>query len=195
MNRRKMLSTIGVSAVGGALFAGFQPRQSQAGGDPEADAVEDDGRVDLLFVQNSKGMRFENNSLTLVEVDHNTLFFSDRPDDIAGFLSYQELVKLVGEGPENFYEEPPNATLIVFGDDGLTQAVVVLSEKPYIDGKDMVFPAVKITEGVPPESGGETALFIDSIGNPLSPNSAAGVHRRHRRRRRRRHAAHTPGPI
>ena len=123
-----------------------------------------------------------------------TLFFSDRPDDIAGFLSFEELVTLVGEGPENFYEEPPNATLIVFGGDNLTQAVVELSEKPYLDGTDMIFPSVKITEGVPPESGGETALFIDSIGHPLSPNSVAGVHRRHRRRRRRRRE-HTPGPI
>ena len=159
----------------------------------ECDHDVDDGRVDLLFVQNAKQMRF-NGSLTLIDVDPNTLFFSDRPDDIAGFLSFEELVTFVGEGPENFYEEPPNATLIVFGEDGLSQSVMELSEKPSLAGADMVFPVVKLTEGVPPESGGETALFIDSIGHPLSPNSIAGVHRRHRRRRRR-HRVRSPGPI
>ena len=196
MNRRKMLSTIGISTIGGALLTSALARRVEASDAVEAgsEAPVDDGRVDLLFVQNSKGMRFDNGQLTLVDVDPNTLFFSDRPEDIAGFLSFEELVDLVGEGPENFNEEPPNATLMVFDESGLSQSVMVLSGKPRLEGKDMIFPKVQLTEGTPPASGGATALFIDSIGRPLTPNSIAGVHRRHRRRRRR-HAVRTPGPI
>ena len=191
MNRRKALSTIGLSALGGTLLASYEQKYAHALGTTEAEPETsvDDGLVDLLFVQESKGMRFENGSLTLVDVDPKTLFFSDRPDDIAGFLSYQELVKLVGEGPDNFNEDPPNATLVIFGSDEIAEAVMELSEKPRLDGKNIVFPAVTIIEGEPPRSGEDTVLFIDSIGRPLTPNSVAGVHRRHRRRRR------TPGPI
>jgi len=165
---------------------------SQTGSETtDMEPEEDDGLVELLFVQKSKGMRFENGGLTLVDVDPETLFFSDRPQDIAGYLSYEELVKLVGEGPDNFNEDPPNATLIVFGGDDLAEVVVELSEKPHVDGNNLIFPAVKIIAGTPPRAGGETALFIDTIGRPLSPVSVAGVHRRHRRRR----AVRSPGPI
>ncbi len=194
MNRRKMLSTIGVSTLSGTLVASFKSQRAAASetAEVEADDSADDELVDLLFVQNSKGMRFDNGTLTLVDADPQTLFFSDRPEDIAGFLSFEELVALVGEGPDNFKEEPPNATLMVFGGDELSQSVMELSEKPQLQGTDMIFPAVTLTEGVPPALGGATALFIDSIGRPLTPNSAAGVHRRHRRRRRK---VRTPGPI
>jgi hypothetical protein len=46
---------------------------------------------------------------------------------------------------------------------------------------------VSIIEGLPPEAAGRSALFIDTVGRPMSPGSVAGVHRRHRRREVRRH--------
>jgi hypothetical protein len=46
---------------------------------------------------------------------------------------------------------------------------------------------VSIIEGLPPDAAGRSALFIDTIGRPMSPGSVAGVHRRHRRREVRRH--------
>jgi len=43
-----------------------------------------------------------------------------------------------------------------------------------------------ILDGEMPASGGPSALFIDVIGRPATPVSAAGMHRRTRRRTRRR---------
>ncbi len=190
MNRRQALTTIGLTSLTGTLLASCDGNDDQQSADTvEPESSADDGLVELLFVQNSTGMRFDGDALTLVNVDPQTLFFSDRPDDIAGFLSFDEFVTLVGEGPDSFVDNPPNATLVVFGGDRLTQAVVELSEKPRLEGRNLTFPAVNVIEGNPPSTGGASALFIDTIGRPLTPVSVAGVHRRHRRRR-----AAGPGP-
>lgn len=191
MDRRSALAKIGLSTLAGSLLAGCGRDDSQqSGGTVEPEPSAEDGLVELLFVQKSAGITFDGDALTLVDVDPQTLFFSDRPQDIAGFLSFDELVKLVGEGPDSFKEDPPNATLIVFGGDIIAEVVMELSASPRIEGKNMIFPSVYIIEGDLPSTGGASALFIDTIGRPLSPGSVAGVHRRHRRRRRRA----SPGP-
>ena len=68
MNRRKMLSSMGVSVLGGTLFTSFDSQRAAASetAEVEVDAPADDGLVDLLFVQNAKGMRFDNGVLTMV---------------------------------------------------------------------------------------------------------------------------------
>lgn len=191
MDRRSALAKIGLSALAGSLLAACdQDDSEQSAGTVEPEPSAEDGLVELLFVQKSAGISFDGDALTLVDVDPQTLFFSDRPQDIAGFLSFDELVKLVGEGPDSFKEDPPNATLVVFGGETTAEVVMELSASPRLEGKNMIFPSIKIIEGDLPSTGGASALFIDTIGRPLSPVSVAGVHRRHRRRRRRR----TPGP-
>ena len=185
---------MGLSALAGTILASCgreQNGEQQANMEPEPSA--EDGLVELLFVQEADGVRFDGDRLTLVGMKPRTLYFSDRPQDIAGFLSYQEFIKLVGEGPDNFQEDPPNATLMIFDGNELDAVVLELSAKPRMQGDDMVFSSVKIIEGDPPAEGGTSALFIDTIGRPLTPVSVAGVHRRHRRRRRRR-VQSGPGP-
>jgi hypothetical protein len=189
MDRRDALAKLGLTAIGGTLLAACdqQPAESNAVAGMEPEPSAEDDMVELLFVQRSRGMQFSDNALTLVNVDSDTLYFADRPQDIAGFLSFSELVNLVGTGPDSFREEPPNATLIVLDDDSVPEAVMELSAAPQVDGNNLVFPKVKIIEGELPAEGGVSALFIDTIGRPMSPTSVAGVHRRHKRRRRRRH--------
>jgi hypothetical protein len=186
MDRRDALAKLGLSALGGALLVGCEQQPAETAGDvnvePEPSA--DDGMVELLFVQRSRGMTYENGALTLVDVDSDTLYFADRPQDIAGFLSYKELVDMVGSGPDSFRDDPPNATLIILEDAAAAEVVMELSAPPRVDGSNLVFPTIKIIEGELPAVGGVSALFIDTIGRPLSPVSVAGVHRRHRRRRR-----------
>jgi len=184
MNRRHALTTIGLSSLAGALLAGCGPEQEtpqQSNRVPEPSA--DDGLVELLFVQEAAGARFEDGRLTLTGLNPRTLYFADRPQDIAGYLSYQEYVDMVYEGPDNFVEDPPNATLMILDGDKLDEIVLELSAKPRMEGDDMVFSSVKLILGEPPAQGGTAVLFIDTIGRPLSPGSVAGVHRRHRRRR------------
>jgi len=151
--------------------------------EPSAD---DDGLVELLFVQEAAAAELEGSALTLKGVKPRTLFFADRPEDIAGYLSYQDYVDMVYEGPDNFEDDPPNATLMILDGDELIPVVMELSAKPRLDGDNMVYDSVKVINGEAPAGGKTAVLFIDTIGRPMSPGSVAGVHRRHRRRRRRR---------
>jgi len=147
---------------------------------PEPSA--DDGIVELLFVQEAAGAELRDDSLILTGVRPLTLFFADRPEDISGYLTYQEYVDLVYKGPDNFEEDPPNATLMILDGTALIPVVMELSAKPELVGADLVYSKVKIINGEPPESGKTAVLFIDK-GYPLSstntkPGSAFGMHAR-----------------
>lgn len=188
MDRRKALTTIGLTSLAGAMVAGCAREEepaTQADMTPEGEE-DDDGLVELLFVQEAGSAILAEGVLTLSDVKPKTLYFADRPEDIAGYLDYEDYVKMVYEGPDNFEEEPPNATLMILDGDDLIPVVMELSAKPRLDGTEMVYDAVKVINGEAPTGGKTAVLFIDTIGRPMSPGSVAGVHRRHRRKRRRR---------
>jgi len=184
MDRRKALMTLGISSL-------TLPHLISCGKDDQADIPKkeqaaDDGLVELLFVQEAENVQFEDDGMTMVNVNPKTLFFTDRPDEIAGYLSFKQFIDLVTEGPDNFEEDPPNATLVIMEGEEFVNVVLKLSEKPRLEGTNLVFPLVEFIQGEAPNKGGKAALFIDTLGHPLTPLSIAGVHRRHRRRMRRR---------
>src|SRR6266487_314088 len=126
----------------------------------------DENKVQLMFVQTADDLKADGNTLRLVNVGQQTLYFSDRPVRVAGHLTmpaYMDEWK-AGEGPDNFSSDPPNATISVYesGNHENTLAVVKISH-PVIDGKDLVYN-YKLIEGTMPKAGGATALFIDWIG-------------------------------
>ncbi len=135
MDRRKALATIGLSSVAGTLFS----RVAMA--DAEEEVVDDSGEeiVQLLFVQESEGFRSDGTSMTLVGVNPRTLWFANRPQEMAGFLSFDEFVDLVATGPDNFEEDPPNATLIILGDEAMTEVVMAVPVKPALENGNLVF--------------------------------------------------------
>jgi len=142
----------------------------------------DDQSCDMLFVQDAKAMVFDGSRLTLKGANPNIIFFCDRPVRTAGHLTRDAFMKLVSEGENTFTSNPPNAAVSIFGGENeLTAVVVTLSERPEINGDDMIFP-IKVLEGELPAKGGTVVMFIDPIGRPLSPTSVAGAHRRHHRR-------------
>ena len=123
-------------------------------------------KIQLMFVQTAEDLKADDQTLRLVNVGQQTLYFSDRPVRIAGHLSmpaYMDEWK-AGAGPDNFANDPPNATLSVYegGKAENTLAVVEISH-PVMEGKDLVYK-YKLIEGAMPKSGGATALFIDWIG-------------------------------
>ena len=135
-----------------------------------------------MFVQDAKSMSFDGTRLTLEGASQNIIYFCDRPVREAGHLTWDALMELGATGEDSFAKNEPNAAVSVFGSDGnLITAVVTLTGKPTMKGGNAIFP-VSMLEGDLPEVGGATLIFIDPIGRPLSPGSAAGVHRRHRRR-------------
>ena len=131
-----------------------------------------------MFVQIAEDVKVDAAATTfrLVKVNQQTLYFSDRPERIAGHLkmaAYLDEWK-ASEGPDNFASDPPNATLSVYepGHPENTLTVVKISH-PLIDGNDLVY-SYKLIEGTMPSTGGATALFIDSIG--LGGGVGAGFH-------------------
>jgi hypothetical protein len=136
--------------------------------------------VEYLFVLTAESATLTDGVLTMGDVNPATLYFSDRPDRLAGHETTEDFVASWGEGDDSFASNPPNATLSVLSGPEPQDVVVVLSE-PRLEDGDLVF-AVSVLEGNPEVAGGANSLFIDIIGRPLTPVSAAGVARRTTRR-------------
>jgi hypothetical protein len=141
-----------------------------------------DDMADFLFVQTADSMSYDkaNNKLTLVDVGTSTLFFSDRPERVAGNMTTAAFVPFWSKGTDSFLSDPPNADLSIMEGNQLKQVVVVLKD-PQLDGADLSY-TVQVVDGEIPDKGSEVSVFIDVIGMPLTPVSYAGVARRSFRR-------------
>jgi hypothetical protein len=150
--------------------------------DDTAITLQEADEVEALFVQTAHSMSYDDGTLTLSGLAPTTLMFSDRPDRVTAHVRSHEFVDSWTEGPDSFQSNPPNAVLSTFHPDGVSDVVVVLMN-PKLKEHELSYE-VEILDGEMLESGGESALFIDVIGRPLSPVSLAGMNRRDRRRRR-----------
>lgn len=160
-------------AAAGAMLGAAVPLRLRA---------EDAGQADFLFVQTSRAMRHDPaaGTVTLDGVSPITLFFSDRPERIAGNMRTEAFVPFWSKGKDSFLSDPPNADLSVLTDGKLEQTVVVLRD-PQLSGDNLTY-AVEVLSGALPAEAKDVSLFIDVIGMPLTPVSYAGVARRSVRR-------------
>lgn len=145
-------------------------------------AGEASGHADFLFVQTARRMSFDRmtSRLTLHDVSPVTLFFSDRPDRIAGNMRTAAFVPFWSQGRESFLSDPPNADLSIVEGGELRQVVVVL-RNPVLDAGSLAY-TVQVLAGTMPDAGDEVSVFIDIIGMPRTPLSFAGAARRGYRR-------------
>jgi len=122
----------------------------------------------LMFVQSAEDLKVDaaKRTFRLVKVNQQTLYFSDRPQRIAGHLKMADYLQewTAKAGKDNFKTDPPNATLSIYepGKPDNTIVVVTLTN-PVVDGADLVY-SYKVLDGKMPAHGGQTALFIDWIG-------------------------------
>ena len=139
-------------------------------------------QADFLFVQTAKAMAFDKstNKLTLDSISSTTLFFSDRPERIAGNMKTSAFVPFWSTGKDSFLSDPPNADISILEGDKLRQVVVVL-QTPVLKGDTLSY-TVKVLQGDVPAKGADVSVFIDIIGMPMTPMSYAGVARRSYRR-------------
>jgi len=150
---------------------------------PAKKAEEPAKMADFLFVQSAKGMTYDKatNKLTLTGVSPATIYFTDRPERIAGNMRTADFVPFWSKGKDSFLKDPPNADIsIVEGDKQLRQVVAVLQD-PELKGDSLSY-TVKVLQGEMPAKGADVSVFIDVIGMPLTPMSYAGVARRTYRR-------------
>jgi hypothetical protein len=171
-NRRQVIA--GATGLAGAMLV--------PGAASTQEAKQDAATADFLFVQTADSMAFnaDQNLLTLRDISPTTLFFSDRPERIAGNMSTEAFVPFWSEGKDSFLSDPPNADISILENGTLRQTVVVLDD-PVLENGDLHY-TVKIIEGNMPVLGENVSVFIDVIGMPLTPVSIAGVRRRAFRR-------------
>jgi hypothetical protein len=134
------------------------------------------GQVTLLFVQNAQGVSLDNGKLTLKGISPTTIYFSDRPERIAGHMTMKEFVPFWTEGKDSFLSDPPNATLSALSGGSVKDFVVEL-RNPRLSGDELSYD-IRLLEGVLPINDGPCSLFIDVIGMPCTPYSYAGACRR-----------------
>ncbi|WP_198369914.1 hypothetical protein [Roseomonas rosulenta] len=165
------------AAAAAALAAVISPAAAQTPA-----AADASGNADFLFVQTARRMSFDRaaNRLTLHDVSPVTLFFSDRPDRIAGNMRTAAFVPFWSQGRDSFLSDPPNADLSIVEGGELRQVVVVL-RNPVLEGGNLAY-TVQVLAGTMPDAGEEASVFIDIIGMPRTPVSFAGAARRGYRR-------------
>lgn len=160
--RRKLLATAALAGTAGTLTSALAVAAKQA---------------DFLFVQNASSMSYANGKLTLKGVNPVTIFFSDRPERIAGNMATKVFVPFWHDGKNSFAKDNPNANLSILEKDKFNADIVVTLSNPAMTGDELSYD-VKVLEGTMPASGGPASLFIDVIGMPMTPLSYAGVARR-----------------
>ena len=125
-------------------------------------------KVQLMFVQIAEDLKVDpaTSTFRLVKVNQQTLYFSDRPERIAGHINMASYLKewTSQAGKDNFKADPPNAVLSVYeqGKPDNTLAVVKITN-PVVEGSDLIY-SYKVIDGKMPAGGGATSLFIDWIG-------------------------------
>src|SRR5437773_3980498 len=72
------------------------------------------GNVDVLFMQNAKGVTFKDGKLVLQGVNPVTVCFTDRPARMAGHMQTSKLIPLWSQGEDSFLKDNHIATLSVF---------------------------------------------------------------------------------
>jgi hypothetical protein len=176
MKRREILKGLAATTAVMVTAQAAVAEEKKAGGDEEI--------VDYLFVQNSGGVSLSDGVLTMKDVATDTIYFSDRPERIAGRFTTQKFVDNWSVGEDSFADVPPNAVLSIF-DEPEPLDIVVELKNPRLTGDDLVYD-VSIIDGEVAATGLASSLFIDVVGRPLTPLSIAGVSRRTARRTTRR---------
>jgi hypothetical protein len=165
--------------IAAGAFAASSMASIKAWAQPTPEAPKE---ADFLFVQSSKGMTFDKatNKLTLTGVSPATVFFTDRPERIAGNMKRTAFIPFWSTGKDSFKSNPPNADISILEGEKLTQIVAVL-EDPVLQADNLAY-TVKVLQGEFPANGADVSVFIDIIGRPWTPLSYAGVARRSYRR-------------
>ena len=176
MNRRNFLCRLGVTALAVPTLI----RTGLAADKDSGKQSEKTQTADLLFVQSAESAILKDGVLRLGEIHPTTIYFSDRPERIAGHWETKDFLDSWGMGEDNFVENPPNGALSILSG-AEPQEIVVTLKSPRMDGNDLLYE-VTVLEGNQSAEGDASTLFIDVIGRPLTPLSVGGVRRRTRRR-------------
>ena len=182
LERREVLLGLGAAGLSASLLRATSARAQDEAAEAPNEAAEPatEERVEYLFVQSAGGVTLSGGRLELRGVTPATVYFSDRPERIAGHVPTASFVAQWGAGEDSFAATPPNAALSILGDEAIEEVVLTL-RAPQLKSGNLVY-RVDVLQGPTEVSGAAGSLFIDVIGRPMTPMSIAGHRRRVRRR-------------
>lgn len=128
-----------------------------------AEQVVDDSKNQMyLLTLASTSRSFEGDILTLEGVPL-VVYFSDRPVRKAGHMSLESFLEMWDNGKDNFKNDPPNAELAMYQENGDKHSVFVISN-PEVKGDEISFKVelLNLKEGIP-KTLGHSTLFIDNF--------------------------------
>jgi len=120
--------------------------------------IDDSKNPSYLFVISGTSGSLDGDTLTLNGVP-NVIYFSDRPDRVAGHMSVSKFLEMWDKGSDSFKADPTNATLSVLKKDGANNIVVELISVEQKNGS-VVFK-LAVLEGSITGHFHEGTLFID----------------------------------
>ncbi len=120
--------------------------------------IDDSKEPSYLFVLSAASGSLKGDTLTLNGVP-NVIYFSDRPDRVAGHISLEKFVESWNKGSDSFKADPPNATLSILGKVDEMNVVVELMSVEQKSGS--VIFKVAVLEGTLPQRFKTSSLFID----------------------------------
>ncbi|MGA7328520.1 MAG: hypothetical protein WBX25_29530 [Rhodomicrobium sp.] len=152
-----------------------------------AETEKTDNNPPVLFVQTAPGASFRDGKLMLMSP--STIFFSERPEKIAGHMPCHNFIKAWSAGDDSFAKTPPNAALTVFVPNGRPEKMIVTLKNPRFDGPNLIYDA-DLIKGKIPGGMSEAALFIDdarlqnvyyqdvlpngTVTGPIAPDAQGG---------------------
>lgn len=126
----------------------------------------EDTELHLLFVQGAAAVEAdtEAKTISLVGIAAQTIYFSDRPNRVAGIAATDTFVEHWATGEDSFASNPPNATLMIYDRDTQeNQASVLVLKDPVLAGDTLSYH-YELLAGNEPANGGAAGLFIDTFG-------------------------------
>jgi len=120
--------------------------------------IDDSKNPGYLFVISGTSGSLDGDTLTLNGVP-NVIYFSDRPNRIAGHMSLSEFIEMWNKGSDSFKADPPNATLSILTKEVVKNVVVELISVEQKSGS-VVFK-LAVLEGSITGHFHEGTLFID----------------------------------
>jgi hypothetical protein len=133
----------------------------------------DSAIVPSLIVFNSRGATLQDGKLSLLGVAPNSIVFADRPVRAAGHVLTADILEEWENASGTFAQDPPNATVSVFGKDGSVHDAVVVMKTPKLEGDRLTFD-VDLLEGDLSGSDGPASVFIDRFGHSFGGGGRVG---------------------
>jgi len=124
--------------------------------------IDDSKNNSYLFVISGTSGSLDGDKLTLNGVP-NVLYFSDRPNRIAGHMSLSEFIEMWNKGNDSFKADPPNATLSVLKKEGSQNVVVELMSVEMKKGSLTFNAKSKLGDWPAPGTFGAASIFVDVL--------------------------------